>query len=276
MGLENFQIWKIHITAKLCQEKVWDVIQTLPPTQIAATTSPTAPPIVPTMLFTAPTTNITSTTMTLPFTNITGTSHHADSWAVCNAKAASIIITYVSDQLALKVGELTHAKDMFNKLVIIHVNTNISVSAFYTFISMLNLKWDRSPSTLSNHISALSATDAKLTTMKKEIDCEFLTFILLQSLLEDNVWESFRATVLNLFAPGMSLTFSALSNQLTFTATPQQDTSSKAALKADSNAKSKFKNKLDMWCQFHNSSMHNTADCRTLKEKDDKKEKGRA
>ncbi|KAH0591548.1 hypothetical protein H2248_001606 [Termitomyces sp. 'cryptogamus'] len=197
-----------------------------------------------------------------PFTNVTGTSCHADSWAVRDAKAAGIIIAYVSDQLALEVGELAHAKDMFDKLVTIHVNTNVGVSAFYTFISMLNLKWDGSSSTLSNHISMLLAADAKLTAMKKEINY--------------NIWESFKATVLNLLAPGTPLTFSALSNQLTFTATAQQSTSSEAAFKADSNAKLKFKNKLETWCQFHNSSMHNTANCRTLREKDDKKEKGRA
>ncbi|KAG5332042.1 hypothetical protein C0989_007390 [Termitomyces sp. Mn162] len=98
----------------------------------------------------------------------------------------------------------------------------------------------------------------------------------MNSLPEDNVWESFKATVLNLLAPGTPLTFSTLSNQLTFMAMTQQSTSSKAAFKANSNAKSKFKNKLDMWCQFHNSSTHNTANHRTLKEKDDKKEKGRA
>ncbi|KAG5349710.1 hypothetical protein C0989_002291 [Termitomyces sp. Mn162] len=143
------------------------------------------------------------------------------------------------------------------------------------FISMLNLKWDKSPSTLSNHISALSAADTKLTAMKKEINHEFLAFILLQSLPKDIIWESFKATILNLLAPRTSLTFSALSKWLTFTATAQQGASSEAALKANSNAKAKFETKLDMWCQFHNFSTHNTANCRTLKEKDEKKEKGR-
>ena len=65
---------------------------------------------------------------------------HADSWVVCNLKATGIIIAYVSNRLAIEVGELPHAKDMFGKLVKIHEDTNVGVSTFYTFVSMLNCK----------------------------------------------------------------------------------------------------------------------------------------
>ena len=92
------------------------------------------------------------------------------SWSVHDSKAAGIIVAHVLDCLALEVGKMQHAKDMFNKLVKIHQDTNISVSMFYTFIHMLALRWDGSSSTLSNYISAISAADAKLTTMKKQID----------------------------------------------------------------------------------------------------------
>ncbi|KAG6808409.1 hypothetical protein H0H87_008812 [Tephrocybe sp. NHM501043] len=173
-GPENFQIWKICITAKLRQEKVWDVITTLPntqnvSTQMTSTTSPGNPSTEP-----APT-SITTTTSQ-------ATSSCTDSWAVRDEKAASLIIAYVSDRLALQIGKLLHAKDMFDKLVTIHVNTNIGVTTFYTFISMLSLKWDGSLTTLSDHIAAISAADSKLTAMKKNIDKEFLAFILLYSL----------------------------------------------------------------------------------------------
>ncbi|KAG6871386.1 hypothetical protein C0993_003378, partial [Termitomyces sp. T159_Od127] len=140
-GPENFQIWKIRVTTKLWQEKVWDVITKECP-------SPGAPIIY----------------------HSQSTLHHADNWSVCDSKAAGVIIAHICDCLAPEVRSLPHAKDMFDKLVEIHENTNMGVSAFYTFIQMLNTKWDGSSLTLSEHIAAISAADAKLTAMKKIID----------------------------------------------------------------------------------------------------------
>lgn len=246
-GLDNFHIWKIRITAKLQQEEVWDVV----------TTSPSSPETSSEALTTYPSTTI----------------QHTDSWSVRDWKAAGIIIAYVSDRLAIEVGNLEHAKEMFEKLVKIHEDTNVTVSAFYTFTSMLHRKWDGSPSTLSDHIAAISAADAKLTAMKKQIDREFLAYILLQTLPEDNKWESFRATVLNSLAPGESLSFSQVVDYLTFTAAAQRGTSSNAALKANTSSKHKSKTKSDKWCEHHKSITHNTSECWSLKEKKDRKEK---
>ncbi|KAH0577984.1 hypothetical protein H2248_004047 [Termitomyces sp. 'cryptogamus'] len=131
----------IRITAKLRQEKVWDTVTTSPP---AATTE---------------------------------TQSHAESWFTHDSKAAGIIVAHVSDCLALKVGELAHAKEMYDKLVKIHQDMNVGVGAFYTFFHMLNVKWDGSPSTLNDHIATISAADSKFTAMKKQIDPEFLAFI---------------------------------------------------------------------------------------------------
>ncbi|KAG5730769.1 hypothetical protein E4T56_gene3470 [Termitomyces sp. T112] len=127
--------------------------------------------------------------------------------------------------LAINVGGLKHSKGMFDKLVKMHEATYIGVSTFYIFMTMLNQKWDRSPSTLSSNISSISTANAKLVTMKIPIDPEFLAFILLSFLPKDNVWEAFCATVLNSLAPGTSLAFPALADHLTFTATAQQGTS---------------------------------------------------
>ncbi|KAG5353621.1 hypothetical protein C0989_004301 [Termitomyces sp. Mn162] len=77
---------------------------------------------------------------------------------------------------------------MFDRLIKIDAETNIIISAFYTFIYMFTLKWDGSPSTLSNHISVISAANAKLTAMKKQVNPELLAFIFLHSLPNETMW----------------------------------------------------------------------------------------
>ena len=47
----------------------------------------------------------------------------SESWSVHDSKAAGIIIAHVLDRLTLEVGEMQHAKDMFDKLVKIHQDT---------------------------------------------------------------------------------------------------------------------------------------------------------
>ncbi|KAH0579044.1 hypothetical protein H2248_003204 [Termitomyces sp. 'cryptogamus'] len=148
-----------------------------------------------------------------------------------------------------------------------HLRTTLS----HSFMTMLNQKWDGSPSTLSSHISSISAANTKLVAMKKPIDPEFLAFILLSSLPKDNVWEAFHATIPNSLTPGTSLAFPALADHLTATATAQQGTSSDAGFKADAN--SKCKGKSDKYCKLHKSLMHNTSDCCTLKDQQDGKRK---
>ncbi|KAG6899590.1 hypothetical protein C0993_008890 [Termitomyces sp. T159_Od127] len=115
-------------------------------------------------------------------------------------------------------------------------------------------KWDGSPTMLSEHITTISAADTKLTAMKKQINCEFLAYILLHSLPDDNIWESFQATILNSMATGQALTFAEISDQLTFTAMAQQGISSEATLKANANPKHRIKPKSKTWCELHQST----------------------
>ncbi|KAG6873954.1 hypothetical protein C0995_008993 [Termitomyces sp. Mi166 len=121
--------------------------------------------------------------------------------------------------LALEIGDLLHAKEMFNKLVSIHQDINVGVSTFYTFIHMLTLKWDSFSSMFNDHISAISAANAKLTAIKKQIDSEFLAIILLHSLPDKTVWETFYTTILSSITLEKALSFSELADCLTFTAT---------------------------------------------------------
>lgn len=138
---------------------------------------------------------------------------------------------------------------MYDKLVEIHENINVGVSAFYTYAHMNRLKWDGSPSSLNNHISAILADDVKLMAMKRQVDREFLAF---DSLSEEGIWESFHATVLSSMSSGNNLTFSAVADHLKFTVTAQQGTSPPdAALKADVTTKHKPKGRTDVWCDFH-------------------------
>lgn len=98
-----------------------------------------------------------------------------------------IIIAYMFNSLLLQIGELLNVKSMYDKLVEIHEKTNVGVSAFYMYIHMNQLKWDRFPSSLNTHISTILAADAKLTAMKRQVDPEFLTFTLLNSLPEEGI-----------------------------------------------------------------------------------------
>ncbi|KAG6893469.1 hypothetical protein C0993_001025 [Termitomyces sp. T159_Od127] len=112
--------------------------------------------------------------------------------------------------------------------------------------------------------------------MKKQINPKFLAFILLHSLPNNNIWETFRATILNSLAPEKVMSFSELADWLTFTAAAQQGASVDAALKAETSSKQKMKAKSDMWCNYHKANSHNMADCWTLKkQKDGKKRKGK-
>ncbi|KAG6884004.1 hypothetical protein C0993_002154 [Termitomyces sp. T159_Od127] len=176
-------------------------------------------------------------TQSPPSPGTINTSTSTDSWSVYDKKAAGIIIAHVSDRLLIEVSGLPHAKDMFDELVKIHEKTNVRVSAFYTYMCMARFKWDGSAASLNNHITTISL-------VKKQVDREFLVFILLNSLPDESAWESFCTTVLNSLTPRKSLSFNEIANCLTFTvATQEGASSSDAALKADVTTKQKAKGK---------------------------------
>ncbi|KAJ7439690.1 hypothetical protein B0H11DRAFT_1751732, partial [Mycena galericulata] len=133
-GPKTFPIWNIRILGKLRREKVADTLKGKP----AATQVP------------------------LPG-DATGT--YLDSWEIRDAKAHGIIIDHISDRLALKVGDLPTAEQLYNKLVHLHQGANVGVNAFYVFSGLMKLKWDGS-SSVDDHIGLINAADNKLTNMK--------------------------------------------------------------------------------------------------------------
>ncbi|KJA17869.1 hypothetical protein HYPSUDRAFT_105098, partial [Hypholoma sublateritium FD-334 SS-4] len=159
------------------------------------------------------------------------------------------------------------ASSLYKKLVDIHQNQNVGASAFYTFIGMLETKWDGTPDTIQDHIATIAAGDSKLVAMKKPMDSEFLAFLLLHSLPDDPVWEMFKTSVLNTIPKDEKITFAGISDRLVFNAMRQQGTES--ALKASkqfskpkgsrSDAASSSKSK--QYCSFHKMNGHDTKDC---------------
>ncbi|KAF9555176.1 hypothetical protein CPC08DRAFT_612866, partial [Agrocybe pediades] len=124
-----------------------------------------------------------------------------DSWDIHNGKAHGIIVDHISDRLALEMAGIETAADLYQKL------------------------WDGDVTTVQEHIASLAAADAKLTAMKKPIDPEFLSFLLLHSLPDDPTWETFKSSVLNSMPAGTKLSFSELSDRITFQTTHIQGSS---------------------------------------------------
>lgn len=249
-GPENFQIWKHRVIAKLRREKVYDTI--VPPadkkTTVTATTQTTAEGKEPA---TKPSSSpLSSSTLYL------------DSWETRDAKAHGIITDHICDRLVLETASESTALALFEKLVEIHKQKNIGASAFYTWVGMLGLKWDGDTSTLQAHIAALASADAKLTSMKKAIDPEFLAYMLLHSLPDDNTWEAFKSTVLNSLPKGATLSFAELSERLSATAIHHKGTGGDSALKAKTQKSASKKQKPQKKCIHHPKVFsHDTKDC---------------
>ncbi|KAF8583701.1 hypothetical protein K439DRAFT_1286729, partial [Ramaria rubella] len=127
-----------------------------------------------------------------------------DDWQTRDYKARGVIMDWINDQLALcleseglaPLAPTATSKKMYDKLVEIHREVNVSINAFYNFVELVGLRWD-GVSSIEEHISQFSTINSKLTSLKKPIDDFFLTMLLLQSLPTSSNWETFKSSVLN-------------------------------------------------------------------------------
>lgn len=268
-GPENFHIWSIRISGLLKEAKVWDIVTTAsaPPVTV-----PQAPPIV--------------------YYSSGSSTYNSDSWYIRDSKAHAIISAHVSDDIVIQVveNEGQSAKQLYDAISDLYNKTNTGTMSFYTFVELMNAKWDGTRKTLQEHLTFLTSSRQRLSALGRKIDDEFMAFLLLHTLPEGDKWETFKSTTLNALGKDQVLSFSDLSVKLkstvivlekpslsaTSTSEASPPTTSDSALAAgkpqSSRSKSSKKTK-QLYCDIHGSCAHRTEDCRAVKEKKKKKKK---
>jgi hypothetical protein len=118
-----------------------------------------------------------------------------DSWDILDEGAHGIIIDTLDDNTALQVADLTTSKAVYDIIIKIYEGTNTNSTMFYTWVEMMDLKWDGT-SSISDHIANVRARERRLAALGRPIDSVFLAYFLLHSLPLDSTWSSFTASVL--------------------------------------------------------------------------------
>ncbi|KAA1478200.1 hypothetical protein DENSPDRAFT_921395, partial [Dentipellis sp. KUC8613] len=113
---DDFRLWQVRIKSKLGQEKVLAIVtgeETASSALAAASVSLYSPSYV-----------------------------SSDTFATQNRKAHGIIVEYISDELAMEYAHIDSAKDLYDTLVKLFEKANAGVTGFYTFVDMMNARWD--------------------------------------------------------------------------------------------------------------------------------------
>ncbi|KII82715.1 hypothetical protein PLICRDRAFT_83650, partial [Plicaturopsis crispa FD-325 SS-3] len=137
-GPENYQIWKLRIMGKLREEKVYGVV-TGEETSSLSTMSP--------LVYPDP------------------GNRYADSWGMRDGRAHGIIVRHIDDRIVLQTAHHTTSKALWDAIVELHENVNTGIATFYTFVDMMDLRWDGT-SAIDQHIAKLRSGSQKLTQMK--------------------------------------------------------------------------------------------------------------
>ena len=232
-GPNNYEIWKVRISAKLCAEKVFGVV---------------------------------SGTDIMPVVSTLVTASNVRAWQEHDEKAHGIIQLRISDALLMKTHKETSSKGLFDTLVTLHETPNIS-SAFYLFQQLFSSTWNGT-SAISEHIAALRTVESHLAGMKYSVDDKVLSFILLNSLPNTPEWEMFKSFVVNTVEES-KLTFNSIETQITSEDSQLYPSGhSESAMKASragSFRPSACPSSTNAWCEHHLSATHNSSDCNTYK-----------
>ena len=178
-GPNNYEIWKVHISAKLRTETVFGIVSGID-----------IMPVVSTLV----------------------TASDVRAWQEHDEKAHGIIQLCISDALLMKTCKETSSKGLFDTLMTLHETPNIS-SAFYLFQQLFSSMWN-GISAISEHISALRTVESHLAGMKYSIDDKVLSFILLNSLPNTPEWKMFKSSVVNTVEES-KLTFDSIETRIT-------------------------------------------------------------
>ena len=148
-GPNNYEIWKVCISAKLQAEKVFGI-----------TIGTNQKPVLG--------------------SSSIATASDVREWQEHDEKAHGIIQLRISDVLLMKTRSYSSAKELFDALMKLHKTPNIS-SAFYLFKQLFSSTWDGTFA-VSEYISSLQTVEAHLAGMKISVENKILSFILLNSL----------------------------------------------------------------------------------------------
>lgn len=236
-GVDNYQMWKIRILAKLRAVGAGRIV----------TGEETRP----------------LTTTVYPQAHGTTT---VEAWDLRAEKAHGILVEHISDAIALKFADCADVQELYRAITKEYEQTNTTVLAFYTWISLANTRWDGT-SSIDDHIGRLLADHRRLTSLKKPMDDEFLAYALLNSLPSNSRWDTFRTTILSAIPIGQSLTFHDVDARIHAEVTRTTSSSSESALKASGSAPKQSGKK---HCSQHGfNDSHTTDECRVLKSKQD-------
>ena len=236
-GPNNYEIWKLRITVKLCREKVLGIV-------LGTDAKPGAVPG-----------SSTSATRATVSTIVTPDPEDVRKWTERDEKAHGIIQDHISNSLLIKTQSHTTAKDLYGALVKLHEDTHLA-SAFHLYQKMLDSTWD-GISPIGDHIARIRTIESWLAGMKYTIDPRLLAFTLINSLPKTLEWKTFVSTTVNSIDQA-KLTFDNMETWIVAEASRlnRSGNGPESSLNVKGNL-----NSGDWWCNHHKIATHNTVDC---------------
>ncbi|KIY45118.1 hypothetical protein FISHEDRAFT_29274, partial [Fistulina hepatica ATCC 64428] len=247
-GENNFTIWKIRIRAKLASAKVAGIAYGTD-TRDSITAAVAA-----------------ATAASISAAGSSSTIQPTDSWDIRDQKAHGIIVEHLSDSLVMAlVADNQSAKELMDAV-------------------MMGMRWDGVPGeSLMDHITRIRSLGSQLRGMTKFVDDEFVAFLLLHSLPNEEPWTTLRTSILNSIPAKSKLSFADVETRILLQSSPTTSASStsspalvaKPSTSANRSSKAR-KPKVTKHCEVHGECGHSTEDCNALKAAKSARSAGRA